>query len=77
MTVKTLGKTVRNQLCIVPVLDKGVDLHGLYYFLGGHLPVFYDDWTCGHVHRNGYAFFELQVYLLQQLRAKSVVGSPT
>lgn len=64
MTMKPLEKAGRNQLCIVLVLDKEVELNGLYCFLGGQLPVFFEDWTCGEIHRKGHAFFELQVYLL-------------
>lgn len=73
MAMKPLKKKVKNQVCVVLVLHKEVELNGLYYFLVGH----FEDWTCGEIHRRGHAFFELQVYLLQQLMVNSVAGSPT
>lgn len=51
MTMKPLEKTGGNQLCIVLVLNKKVELNGLYYFLGGHFAVIFEDWTCGEIHR--------------------------
>lgn len=39
MTLKPLEETERNQLCIVLVLDKELELNGLC-FLGGYLPLF-------------------------------------
>lgn len=77
MTMKPLEQTGRNQFCIVLVLDNEVELNGLYSFLEDHLPVFFEDWTCGEIHRKGHNFFELEVYLLLQLTEKSVAGSPT
>lgn len=59
-------------------LGTGQGIGAKWTLFPGQLFTFiFECWSCGEIHRRGPAFFELQVYLLQQLMAECVAGSPT